>query len=80
MQLTPAQKEILPYLAADLTTREIGLVLGKDERTIRGHLRRAYARNEWTGPHAAVLAFTAEGGKPKRISKARRRRLAAATS
>lgn len=79
MELTDAQREILPLLAADLTTAEIGRELDKAEQTIRAHLARAYARNAWHGPHAAVLAFVAEGGKPARITKRKRQAIHAGT-
>ena len=52
--LSPREREVLPYLTADLTAREIGERLFVSEHTVKSHLKSIYAKLEVRSRAAAV--------------------------
>ena len=57
LPLTRRQQEILQYVAAGCTNRQIARQLGLSETTVRKHLENIFARLEVTSRTAAVVRF-----------------------
>lgn len=55
--LTEAQREVLPYMALDLTDAEIGIVLGRSHGSIQGRVSAAIKRADVHGRYGLVLAW-----------------------
>jgi DNA-binding CsgD family transcriptional regulator len=53
--LTAREREVLDWLAAGKTNRDIAAILGRSTRTVEKHLERIYQKARCRDTHAAVM-------------------------
>ena len=62
LPLTPRQREVLDWVAAGKTNRDVAAILGASPRTVEKHLERIYEKLGVETRTAAVMRAAGRGG------------------